>query len=859
MGVPQNLDIWSFVRAGDIDSNPTNFASRAQQWASSTTPGTMLLVAKRGNGMRSFMVSPRSSASLNAVISAAQAVAAKAVPLTDDPDTDIAAILDTPAISVLSFETGAMMMRDPIIGADPAEISRQLSLALRDGEWVALTVRKPSKRESKRYREWLSLQLGTRNPNHPSQNTNAVVVSIWAGAEDQESSDARAMTLAAALRGFDVPVTPKRITRTAPVLRYSALGVVGALLVAPAFVPGLPEQVSRIAPAVAALGGAFIALAVLGIVGTLVGFLPSFAKTVRRAVASGTLPAPRERHGRWRRPVDQHTDRRTGAIIPPQYGDYPLNDTSFLHGAEIFIGFIAPHSGADSGSSGVAERKVRSEMRENIGFRVGTNDALPVHLSARDIMQSVAVFGRRGSGKSYFIHGLFGAMSLDKMLPCGKPGYTGRENTMIAFETKSSGGAQEYIDRTEIALGVPHSDKDTATQKRNAGYYEIGQSKGVPADELEPYRIDAEAYAARLRARDAIPTRIDLGNPDGIGIDVFDLPGFTNRERAEFVTSALKYVYGESSIQGHSTEVLDDIFAAAFCVDTAIAASVDRVETDRSPFYYASILLGSRGDDLAVMLATAIRSEAVRRADGDPELADASENLDKYYVGVTQAKRQTSMEAPRNKVKNLMSMEQWWSRKNRVPWKTLVENNASVIVNTAAYSGANAANISAEVTESMSQFLLFSLRQYIERNCDGNAYRGKYVTIFSDELSMLASESSDVITWLQDKGRSFGVICVFASQRIEQLTPEVQKAVLGFGTVVLMNQQDVEVAKKLVALLSFGGSEWTEGDIINLEPRHAIIRTLLNDRSVPPFTLSVDDYFAPDYGFAQKNGYVLAP
>lgn len=861
MAASSNLDIWTFTRAGDIDPNPSVFASRAQQWAQSTPTGTILIAAKVGNSMRTYMVAPRSSGSSNAAVYVAQAVAAKAVPVTDDADTDLSAILDTPAISMLSFETGAMMQRDPIVGADPAEISRQLSLALRDGEWVALSTRKPTKKENKRYREWLSMQLGTKNPNHASQNTNAVVVNIWAGAQDQNESDARAMNLAAALRGFDVPVVPKRVTRTGQVLRFASAAFVGALVAAvglvPSFVPELPEGFANLSPVFLALGALIGGVGLLGAVGTGVGLLPSYAKRVRQDVARGVLPAPRERHGRWHRPVDQHTDRRTGAIVPPVYGDYPLHENSFLHGAEIFVGVIAPHSGADAGSSGVAERKVTSEMRECVGFRVGINDRLPTYLSAIDMRQSISIFGRRGSGKSHLTHGIFGWMSLDKAHPSGKRGYTGPQNTMIAFETKSSGGAQEYVDRTMHTLGITDSGKDMATLKRNANIYEVGLSKNVPAAELEPYRVDHEEYAARVAVKGAIPLRIDIANPDGIGIDVFDLPGFTVRERAEFVTSALKYVYGESSIQGHSTEVLDDIFAAAFSVDAAIAAQIDRVETDRSPFYYASILLGSRGDDLAVALATEIRSEAARRGDDSPELADASENLDKYFVGVTQAKRQTSMEAPRNKVKNLLSMEQWWSRKQRYSWKTLIDNNVSVVVNTASYTGPNAANVSDGITEAMGQFLLFSLKQSIERNCDGNAYREKFVTIFSDELSMLASDSSDVITWLQDKGRSFGVICVFASQRVEQLTPEVQKAVLGFGTVVLMNQQDVDIARKLVALLSFGGNEWSEGDIINLEPHHAIIRTLFEDRSVPPFNVAIDDYFAPDYDFAALNGYAL--
>lgn len=856
------LDIWGLVRAGDIDPNPTNFASRAQQWAQSAPEGTMLLVTKQDNVLRDYIVAPRTQSSETAALALAQSVAAKVVSLTDEPDTDIAAILSTPAVTMLSFERGAMMQRDPIVGADTAEISRQLALALREGEWVALSVRKPNKKENKRYRDWIGAQLATRNPNHASQNTNAIVVSIWAGAETQGDSDARAMNLAAALRGFDVPVVPSRVTKTGQVARFSVVAAIGALFAAalPALaIAGVevPPPLPAVLQGLLALGIVLGLVGVVGIIGTVVGFIPSFAKTVRTAISMGTLPTPRAHRGRWHRPVDQHTDRRTGNIIQATYGDYPLHPTSFLHGAEIFAGMIAPHSGADSGSTGVAERKAVAAMRECIGFRIGVNDSLAVFLSALDLRQSVSIFGRRGSGKSYITHGIYGWMSLDKLYPCGKPGYLGEQNTMISFETKSSGGAQEYVDRTMHSLGLVGDFTPEGIERMNkrAGFYKTGRDQGVDAEKLEPYRQDYENAIAYSKARKVIPRRIDIANPNGLGIDVFDLPGFTNRERAEFITSALKYVYGESSIQGHSTEVLDDIFAAAFAVDDAIVAAVNRIEPNKSPFYYASILLGSRGDDLAVELATSIRSEAARRG-GDLELSDASENLDKYFVGVTQAKRQTSMEAPRNKVKNLLSMEQWWSREKRVSWAQLIEHNASVVINTAAFAGDETANVNEETTQAMSQFLLFSLKQSIERHCDGNAYRNKWVSIFSDELSMLASESSDVITWLQDKGRSYGVICVFASQRIEQLDLDVQKAVLGFGTLVVLNQLDVTVAKKIAELLSLGTNTWADADIINLEPRHAIIRTLLNDRSVPPFNVRVDDFFG-DYDFAAMNGYEI--
>lgn len=807
------LGIWRFDRVGSLDPNPTTISLRAQSWSQHVQSGTVLLVTKVNGVVRDYMIAPESHTISNKMEEKlAQTVASRAVKMDDS--VDIAHILDTPSVSYATFTKDSRLSRDPIVGTDVAEISRLIAQSIYDDEWVAISLRQPSSAENKRFRPWLNAQLGTSNPSHPSLNAGAIIATLWAGAQTSNESRDRVLSLAGALRGFDYPITPKTSSVRSAMWKWGALVGLGALVATLGIVSAdLPEQFQQLRTPVTLGGFGTAVLGILGMLGIYFGLLPSEDRSIRRMIQSGTLPAPPARRFRPRKPVKEHLDRKSGKLIEETFGDYPMEERSFRHAAEVFVGMIAPHSGAQSGSSGVSERRAIAELRRmDAGFKLGMNSGERVCLSALDMRQSVCAFGRRGSGKSFFVHGIYSWMSLDKLYPTNNVGYPGKQNTMIAFETKSWSGAGEYTDRTKF-VGVPNN---------------------------------------------MAPLRLDLADPEGYAIDVFSLPGMSARERAVFLTSAMIYVFGEVSIGHRSKETLEDLFLASLMMTPAIASQVSGIETDCSPFYYTSILLGSRGDALAIELATAIRSEAAR-SDADPELVRASEGLDKYFVGVTPANRAARMDAPRSKLPTLLDMEQFWSRPKKFTWEKLFTVNASVVINTAnAPADLGMRYISEEASSVVAQFLLFSLKQSIERNCDGNEKRGKWVSIFADELAMLASSSGEIIQWLQDKGRSYGVICVFATQRIEQLDPKVRDAVIGFGSIVVMNQLDVEIAESITRILSVGGTEWEASDIVNLEEHVAIVRTLYQNRSVPPFTVRVDNYFDPSYNFADENGFTLA-
>ena len=67
----------------------------------------------------------------------------------------------------------------------------------------------------------------------------------------------------------------------------------------------------------------------------------------------------------------------------------------------------------------------------------GTSDGdRLVRLSAFDAGFGVAVTGGPGTGKTKLLEGLWLADTLDRVQPCRRPGWPGRNNTVIAFDTK---------------------------------------------------------------------------------------------------------------------------------------------------------------------------------------------------------------------------------------------------------------------------------------------------------------------------------------------------------------------------------------------------------------------------------------
>ncbi|WP_051224782.1 hypothetical protein [Pseudoclavibacter soli] len=767
------------TRAGAIEANPTTFIMRSKAWANARPDGTTLLIWRDESGVHNAVVSPDVSGASDAAVKLAVSVAAHA-------DTADIELPPTPAVvrarvpRRVSIET-----RETVAGADPAETARALALSLSAGEWVAVTTRRPSRREKKWWRAWLTGQFNGERTQHHSTREGATVISVYAGAQDRQSADTLIRSVFAALPGFDVPVETSTPTFAHAAGAPAAAAVVAGLLASALSRVSALSALSVFMWVAAGIGAAATLL-------TLAGRLPSEARDIREGVRTGMFRPARARVLRPSKPVRSYTDRE-GVVHDAQYGDYPLPRRSFLVGADLIAALGAPQAGAVSGQDQTAARVAPAVVSEPIGPLIGTSDGTPVHLSAADMFAGIVALGSAGTGKSVFVHNVFGWTCLEKTSPASRPGFPGANNALIAFENKGD-GAEHYV-RFAAFAGDPVYRVELADPKR-------------PAIELFPPQIGSVEFRARMAA------------------------------------SGLRYVFGDDAIQARSFDALRRVLAAAFVIADApgrFTEGIDGIPHAGSAFLYAAALLGERGDDIAVALAGQLQSEAMREnADETSDLGFAATQITPLFSGVTPRGRADVMQAPRNKIAALLAAEQWWSRPARLTWDQVLEQHLTVVVNTGQTS--DGTPVDDQLTEQMSGLLMYTLADAIKRRCSGWQEQDRHVTIFADELKLLAGSSSDIITWLRDQGRSYGVQPVFATQRTEQLDQQVREAVTGFGTVLAFSQDNPKVARQLSDDFGADGSKWDPADIVNLPPYTAIIRTKVSKTRQPAFTCALGNY-----------------
>ena len=221
---------------------------------------------------------------------------------------------------------------------------------------------------------------------------------------------------------------------------------------------------------------------------------------------------------------------------------------------------------------------------------------------------------------------------------------------------------------------------------------------------------------------------------------------------------------------------------------------------------------------------------------------------------MTDSQRRSLFQAPKNKVSQLYALEAHWN-----PWRPkatfaqILSDHKAAVVNTGPTLSGHL--IEDELNEQVSAMMMFALRNAIMRHCAGWDEQGRHVTIFSDELSLLAGSSSEIIEWLRDKGRSFGVLAVLATQRPEQLAPSLRQALLDFGTVMSFTQSNVNTAGELATNAFAGSGDWTADDLLHLEPFTAIVRTDVDRRRQSACAVALENYEADRPGFAALQGY----
>lgn len=811
--------IWQFTAGGNSTIDPTTVPVRAGTFAAAAVNegATTLLVLNDANGLHSYFLANDTAGSANAASHLANTVNASVTKVDDLPVN----LDDFEAVGFLEFDHGSAASRESMVGSNPSETARLLAPSMPMDSWVAITLRKPVKVETRRSNSWFSHRLGTSSlPQHHSASTSAVVIGIWAGTNSKNETKELLSAVGAILPGFDLSTKPRMVSKhgVGPAL----LGV-SALFVA-AVVFGIPYLAATIQwdYYLQLTAGLYAAAAIAGLGGflRLMGTTPSKYKSIRMGLDANVFPAPSKRVMTPAKPRNASTkgDRQ----IKASDGDYPLASSSFLVGPQVIVGLVAPHAGLLSGEEVAESLDVALSLRKAVGPVIGMDAAGNyAHLNSRDLHVGLAVLGQAGSGKSHFIRNIYGWNAAERVMPSGRPDFPGEKNAMIAFETKGP-GANEYAAWHEAAL-------------------DLAQASGVGAND------------PKWRKKNAV-LRIDAGDVSTPTIAMFAGDG-TARERATRFVEAMIYAFDDGSIQYQSKMTLINYFTAVLGTPMSVIKQVPSIQHDRSPIYYVATLLGINGDQLGVDLASAIISEAVRQeaAAGNSSstvyteetplsmLVAAKDALIPNYDNKSASHRDKMHSAPMSKITDLLNLDFFFQPSRvQVPWSRIITGHKSVIINT-AYSG-KGSSLSSVQAELLAKMLLFTLNNAISTHCGSFLKEGRWVSIFTDELASLSKRSPELIMWMKDQGREFGVRPFMATQRSTVLHPDLRSTFLTFNSLVSFSQQETQTAEEVARNMS-SMTETVESNTIMSLPRFTgMVRTSVDLHRQRPFTFKALDY-----------------
>lgn len=721
-------------------------------------------------------------------------------------------VFTSPCVGVLRARRRQNLVRSTQAGIDPNAFSKQVHHILGRGQWVAITFRNAGAFfERRRNEKFQRFRLNSNTPTHHSLGGKPAVIQVLAGADDWASARSILSQIAGSMPGFDVDTTERRVSRALPAsltvmsaLAVGAAGIGAGIFLSASFM----QLLVLLLPAFAALLIAlFFAL----------GVLSTRRTRILSALSRGYFPRPPVRLLSPRPPRKAVTDS-DGTSTDEFAGDYPVHRDTFLVGSHIPLGIISPQSGALSGSATTAVMNVPPQLTNpTLGPIVGIGrNGENAHLSAGDFYFGVALLGQPSSGKSQLLRSLYGFACADRMQPRGLPGFPGRENALIAFESKD--GQQHYIDWAR-ALG------DT-------------------------------------------PELINPMDATGPIIDLFDVPGDL-KQRATFVVNALKYGFEEGAIGNQNYAILIDIFTTAQYIDahpeivkrvrTSAPELCGDVQPQAGPMVYAAILIGVRGDQRAVALAEAAQAHVSDlRSRGDAVSHDAvnvDDMVTQYFLGRSESSRRSLFQSSINKIQQLEALGSWWNPHVRpaLSWETILTGYRNVIVATGATN--EGVSIADKLGDQLSAMLLYSLQHAIKRTCVGWQQQGKSVSLYSDELSVLAGSSPDTVTWLRDQGREYGVRPHFATQRPNQLPDMVRVSFLNFATVASFSQTDTATARDVANSLSGAEGEITDATIKHLGRYEIAVRTHINQVRQPVFTCTVGYYENDKAAFPLAQGW----
>jgi len=788
-----------------VESRSGQIAAAVRHFSASDGHVTLATI-RTESGLESYVTAPSAGYIYGAV---ASAVGGKATPVADTPD------IDTPAIGWLSARPTPSPSRATQHGGDQSEMAMLLGRVLQVGEWVAVTMRQPTKSEIRNARRWYDHRL--RTPvTHYSKDANAVCASIFAGA----GSDAQVANIlsqvASAIPGFDVETRvvsrPLRV-RFVVAMVLAAAAAIGVLAAPHSFLHRYTQHLSHTLMAAIAAGVVLAAW-------TVFTLIPTADRRTKKLLDHATtiehLPAPLKRQVPPRKPVrkdvvakDNDGQPRSRHIERP--GDYPLASVTYFLRPAMVVGIVSPHAGAEAGLTETRSRTVPQPLAVNAGPIVGhgfTSTNLPVRIDPSELYGGVFIAGIPGSGKTVLVNHLWAWNSAERVRPSGRPGCPGQHNALIAFESKGEGSGS--------------------------------------------YRHWSDALGDRV-------TEVSLANPATPAIDLGE-PSLPAADRARIIVSAMTAAFKQGAIQDSSSKALTAAIALGLLCppEVSIACAAGR---PMSFMRAAHILLTGEGDARGVELHAKICDAANAMGSGDPrrlELADALARMDYIYgPSIREAARRSVVTAPENKLDLLMQVPHWWDpTRPHAPWSQVLRNHAAVIVNSGVDSTGN--QLDPAVANIITSMLAYALKDSIQRVCSGWWESGQSVTICADELAILAASTGEVIEWLRDAGRSYGVRLVLATQRPEQITIRLRSALKNSAHTIWFRQSDPGVVQEIVALLSMDGSSWTANDLLGLDQFQAIVRSTSTGRMQSPLPVTTPWWGTrptPTAAFLADHGY----
>lgn len=836
MARKHRTDLYRLVPTTTEQHEASQFSQRVNSAIkSATNVGATLLIALRTeDGMRDYIALPASAQSKTAAENFAEAVSSEArlvSPIEDAEDhRELSKMLTGAHIARAEYPRDSVGKSGnyTAAGAQPLEASRIVPTILTPGQWFAISARQPTRSEFRDWGRWFNAATEGSVSTHPSLETNSVVIEVYSGAMDSKSEAKANLTeVLAAMPGFDASPTPRILPDRSGALMtgmLAALAVFAALVV-----PGIvTENLAGQAAEHTELINTILVTLLFGISGLLVvDTLARIAKLHRTAgqklrdgLATFRVPVDK-RLLPARAPQKEVSHPQRGIVKKASEGDYPLTGHAIRTAPAIFASVFSPSAGVVSGEARTARRDVDTRFAEKIGPLVAETSGINIHLSAAAASFGTSFLGAAGSGKSQTLRSVFGYSCLERVRPSGIPGAPGRNNTLIAIENKGPDGADEYI-RWASAMG----------------------------DTLEVIDIADETTAA---------------------IDLF---GSSPRieEQASYFVDLMKSGFAEGEIGSRAVGSLKRTLTAGLAVDDdvieeaneAIGESGEAFPLGASPLTYAHILLGgwTGGDEDAIRLYGAIRTAAKDYEDGDEDIdeeagedyIEAAKQLAFLFHSKTPAQRAGLVESSENKIAQLRGLEGFFAPKRRaVDLYKAIENHEALVINLGpSISGIQ---VPEYLTKIFSAMVTHAVRDAVAETCSGWQAKNRWVSLFGDELSLLAGSSPEIVTWFREQGRSFGVRAYFATQRPNQLADEVRESFLGADTLFAYRQSSATVVESVLAEIALDGEKWTAQDITKLPNYTAIIRTTLDGTRQNSFVAAMIEFESRRQQFAALQGY----